>query len=175
MSSHSDHARFNLCRNPLTRSPWALPLVLLFASPLTRSFAIGGTLVFGTGCSEPTIDDCDQWQTECLEVCALNDVACQRLCYDEHETCVEEAYLAEERNAERVDAIADASVACLAVAVCTLDSLDEQDGDGDGDDWSEPEPEPDSNDDWGEEWGEQGPSEALELVSPAGYTDLPEE
>jgi hypothetical protein len=175
MSSHSDHARPNLCRNRLTRSPWALPLVLLIASPLTRSLAIGGTLVFGTGCSEPTVDDCDQWLSECLEVCASDDGPCQIACYEEQDVCLEEAYLAEERHAERVDAIAEASVACLAITVCTLESLDEQDGDGDGDEGTVPEPEPDENDDWGEDWGEQSPSEELELASPEHVPDLPEE
>lgn len=200
MSSLSDHARPNqpmereasphggvtsggfhgrettLCRNRLTRSPWALPLLLLIASPLTRGLAIGGTLVFGTGCAEITEKDCDQWQAECIEVCAPDDGACQIACYDEHDVCIEEAYLAKERNADRVEAIADASAACLAVAVCTLESLDdiEGDGDGDGDEWTEPEPEGDPNDDWGEDWGEQSPDETLELASPAQLTDLPE-
>jgi hypothetical protein len=133
--------------------------------------------MFGTGCAEPTLDECAQWQTECIEVCAPDDEACRALCYDEHDVCVEEAYLAKEQQAERADAIADASIACFAIAMCTLESLDEQDGDGDGDEWSEPEPQPepqpDSSDDWGEDWGEQGPSEALELASPAQLTDLP--
>lgn len=175
MSSHSDHARWNLCRNPLTRSPWAWPLLLLFASPLTQGLAVGGTLVFGTGCAETTVDDCDQWQAECLDVCASDDGPCQLLCYADHDVCVEDAYHAEERAAERADAIADAGVACLAVTVCTLESLDDGEGDGDGDDWSQPEPEPDPTDDWGEDWGEQSPGEQLELVSPAQWTDLPEE
>jgi hypothetical protein len=173
MSSHSDHARPNLCRNPLTRSPWAVPLLLLFASPLTRSLAIGGTMMFGTGCAEPTVDDCDQWQAECLELCRSDDAACQLACYEERDVCIEEAAAAEDRHAERVDAIADAGVACLAVAVCTLESLDDGDGEGDGDDGSEPEPEP--SDDWGEDWGEQTPSEALELSSSVELSDLPED
>jgi hypothetical protein len=131
--------------------------------------------MLGTGCAEPTVEDCDQRQTECLAACPTDDGACLLQCYEERDVCIEEAYLAEERNAERVDAIADASVACLAVAVCTLDSLEDDEGDGDGDDWPEPEPEPTPNDDWGEDWGEQTPSEELELVSPAEWTDLPDE
>jgi hypothetical protein len=174
MSSHSDHARPNLCRNRITRSPWALPLLLLIASPLTRGLAIGGTLVFGTGCAEPTLDDCDQWLTECLEVCAADDGVCQIACYDEQDVCIEEAQLAKERNAERVEAVADATAACLAIAVCTLDALEEGEGEGDEDDGPEPEPEGDA-DDWGEDWGEQSPSEDLELASQAQWTDLPEE
>lgn len=173
MSSHSDHARPNLCRNPLTRSPWAWPLLLLIASPLTRGLAVGGTLVFGTGCAEPTTDDCDQWRTECIEACASDDGACQLLCAEEHDVCIEEAYWAEERQAERADAIADASLACLAVAVCTLESIG--DPDSEDDEWPEPEPEPAPEDDWGEDWGEQSPSEALELTSPADWTDLPDD
>lgn len=180
MSSHSNHARPNLCRNPLTRSPWVLPLLLLIASPVTKGLAVGGTLVFGTGCAEPTVDECGQWLNECVRACASDDGPCQLLCYEEHDVCVEEAYYAEERTAERVDAIADASMACLAVAACTFESLSEdegggeEEGEGDGDEWPVPdaEPEPDSSDDWGEDWGEQNPSEELALSSPA---DLPEE
>jgi hypothetical protein len=182
MSSHSNHARPNLCRNPLTRSPWVWPLLLLIASPLTRSLAVGGTLVFGTGCAEPTVDECGQWLNECVRACASDDGKCQLACYEENDVCIEEAYYAAERNAERVDAIADASVACLAVAACTLESLGEDEGDGEGEgeggEWPEPssEPEPDSSDDWGEDWGEQNPIEELELSnSPAQHTDLPEE
>lgn len=177
MSSHSDHARPNLCRNRLTRSSWAWPLLLLFASPLTRGLAVGGTLVFGTGCTEPTVDDCDQWQSEYLEVCASDDGPCQLLCFDEHDACVVEAQLAKQRRAQRADDIADATVACLAIAVCTLEALDEQDGDGDADEGPDPEPlpEPDPNDDWGEDWGEQTRSEELDLVGSAQTTDLPQQ
>jgi hypothetical protein len=176
MSSHSDHARLNLCRNRLTRSPWAWPLLLLIASPLSRSLAVGGTLLFGTGCSEPSYDDCEQWRTECIDVCAPDDAECLVTCETDYDLCIEEAYLAQERHAERVDAIADASVACFAVALCTLESLGDPDSE-DEDDWSQPEPEPEPvpNDDWGEDWGEQTPSEELEVFPPEQWTDLPEE
>lgn len=187
MSSHSDHARWNLCRNSFTRSRWSIPLLLLFASPLTRGLAVSGTLMVGTGCAEPTYDECDQWLSECLETCAPDDVICQGLCEADAEACYEDAYEAKERRAQAADDIADATVACFAVAMCTLDALDEGesegDGDGDGDDseWPDdpvpaPDPEPtdDPTDDWGEDWGELDPDDELELT-PMQLTDLPEE
>jgi hypothetical protein len=173
MSSHSDHARPNLCRNPFTRSPWTWPLLLLIASPLSRALMVGGTMAFGTGCSEPSLDDCDQWRTECIEVCAPDDAECRITCESDHEVCIEDAYLAAERHAERAEAVADASVACFAVAMCTLESIG--DPDNEDDEWPEPEPEPEPNDDWGQDWGEQDPSEELELANPAELPDLPEE
>jgi hypothetical protein len=174
MSSHSDHARPNLCRNRLTRSPWTWPVLLLIATPLSRALALG-TLMFGTGCSEPTYDDCDQWRSECIEVCAPDDAECLVDCESEHELCIEEAYRAEERHAERVEAVSDASVACLTVALCTLETLG--DPDSEDDEWPEPEPEPEPepNDDWGQDWGEQTPSEELELSTPEEWPDLPHE
>ncbi len=177
MSSHSEHARWNLCRNPFTRSRWSIPLVLLLASPLSRSLAVGGTLMFGTGCSEPTYEECDRALIECREACAPEDYSCRVECEAEADFCYEEAYYADERRAERADAIAEASVACVTVLACTLDSIDEStsEGEGDGDDeWSEPEPEPDPNDDWGEDWGEQNPTDELELGA-APLPDLPED
>jgi hypothetical protein len=177
MSSHSDHARPNLCRNPFTRSRWSIPLLLLLASPLTRGLAVSGTLMFGTGCAELTYEDCEQWQAECMEACAPDDSTCRAVCEFDAEACFEDAYLAEQRHAERVDAISEAAVACFAVAMCTLDSIDESTSEGDGEDeWSdpEPEPEPDPNDDWGEDWGEQNPDQELELGA-VSLTDLPEE
>jgi hypothetical protein len=172
MPSHSDHDRPSLCRNPLTRSPWAWPLLLLIASPLTRGLAVGGTLMFGTGCSEPTYDDCEQWQTDCLEVCMPDDAGCPLACESDHDVCIEEADAAKERHEDRVDAIGEASEACLAVAVCTLETLG--DGDGHSDDDELPVPEPDDSDDWGEDWGEQSPGEELEITQ-TQWTDLPEE
>jgi hypothetical protein len=172
MSSHSNHARPNLCRNQLTRSPWAWPLLLLIASPLSRGLAVGGTLMLGTGCTD--VYDCDQWRTECRETCAPDDVECLIACEDEYDLCVEEVYLAAERRAERADAIADASVACFAVAMCTLESIGDEDEGSTYDPEPEPQPEPDPNDDWGEDWGEQNPAEELEVFTPTEFPDLPE-
>jgi hypothetical protein len=140
---------------------------------MSRALAVGGTLAFGTGCAEVTHDDCEQWRTECLETCRPDDADCRAVCEIDYEVCGEEAYYAEERHAERVDAIADASVACLAVAICTLESIGDSESEDDQYPTPEPEPEPSSNDDWGEDWGEQSPSEELELFNPAEYPDLP--
>jgi len=185
MSSHSDHDRWNLCRNSFTRSRWSIPLLLLFASPLTKGLAVSGTLMVGTGCAEPSYDECEQWRTECLRECSPADSACQQVCEADADACFEDAYAAQERRAETADDIADAAVACFAVAMCTLDALDESEGDGDGDgddsEWPEdpvpaPDPEPTDNPpgDWGEDWGELTPDDELEL-SPEQLTDLPEE
>jgi hypothetical protein len=163
MSSHADPARPNPCRNPFTRSPWTWPLLLLIVSPLSRALAVGGTMAFGTGCAEPTYDDCDQWQTECLEICAPDDAQCRDDCELDHDGCIEEADLAKQRQAERVDAISEASRACFAVAICTLESVGNPHSEDDESPTPEPEPEPDSTDDS----GEQSPS--------AEVSDLPEE
>jgi hypothetical protein len=166
MPSPLSHAPRSLCRNRLTRSPWAIPLLLLITSPLTRGLAITGTLAFGTGCSEPapTIEACTQWQIECVDTCGIDNFeACLWACEDDHAACLDDAYYESERRAETAEGLADAGVACLAVTACTLESLGDGDGDGDdgdGDDWSEPEPEPD---DWGEDWGEQVPADPSEL------------
>jgi hypothetical protein len=176
MSSHSDHDHPSLCRNPFTRSPWALPLLLLIASPVSRVVAVGGTLTFGTGCAEPHYEDCDQFLSECLETCVPNDAECLAVCELDHRGCMEAAYEAEVERGNEADAIADAALACVAVAACTLESIGDSHEEDDNE-YPEPEPvpEPNSNDDWGEDWGEQNPSDELELVNPAEYSDLPEE
>jgi hypothetical protein len=146
-----------------------VPLLLLIASPLTRGLAITGTLAFGTGCNEraPSIQECSQWQIECVDACGSDDFeGCLWACEADHEACLDEAYYADDRRAESAEALADAGIACLAITACTLESLVDGDGDGDdgdGDDWSEPEP-----DDWGEDWGEQVPADPSEIQ---GYED----
>lgn len=180
MSSHSEHARWNLCRNPFTRSRWAVPLLLLLASPMSRGLAVGGTMLMGTGCAELTTEDCEFARAECIEACAPDDAYCRAVCESDADVCFEEAYRAEERHAERVEAVSDATAACLTIAVCTLETIGDShqgdgDGDGDGDEWSEPEPEESPQpgpDDWGEDWGEQTADDELPLTQ---LTDLPEE
>ncbi|KIG17999.1 hypothetical protein DB30_02214 [Enhygromyxa salina] len=142
-----------------------MPILLLFASPLTRALAISGTLAFGTGCGEaPSQDECTQWHAECVETCSSDSFeGCLWTCEAEYDDCLDEAEQASVRRAESAAAVAEVGVACLAVTLCSLESLGDEDGDGDGDDWSDPEPE---SDDWGQDWGEQSPLDEAEIASP---------
>jgi hypothetical protein len=131
--------------------------------------AISGTLMFGTGCgAAPSVDECMQWEVECVDTCSADNFeSCLWACQAERDDCLDEAHAANEQREESAEAISEVGVACLAVTLCTLESLGDGDGDGDGDEWTDPEPE---SDDWGEDWGEQTPIDSTEIAAP----DLPE-
>ena len=160
MSSQTNHSPSTWCRNRFTRSSWALPLMLLIASPVTRTLAVTGTLVFGTGCNGPTFDDCEQEYEECIALCDENDDECRDDCGQDYDECVDAVYEAAENREAAADAAAEAGMACVAMLACTLEAVG--DGDGDGDDgWDEPAP---SDDDWGDDWGELEPDDDRELA-----------
>ena len=167
MPSDRCHARASWCRNRITRSPWAIPLILVFASPLAQGLAVSGTLVLGSGCTAPSYDECDQSRDECVELCPLDDYACIPACYDEHAECLDEADAAADRRAEAADVAAEIAVAC-AVAACTFSDED----DGDSDDGYDPEPAPEP-DDWGEDWGEQVGEDAGAFEASHSWPDPP--
>lgn len=171
MSSQTNNDRPTWCRNRLTRASWALPLLLLIASPVTRALAVGGTLMLGTGCAQTTPDDCEQWRSECLDACDPNDGLCMVACEQEFDECLDIAAQDAETRASNAEAAAEVGMACVAALACTLDAIGDSsgDGDGDGDDSDYPVP---ASDDYGDDWGEQQPEDTQGLAAPEDWTDL---
>lgn len=172
MSSTIEPKRPTLCRNQLTRSPWTVVSMLLLASPLTRSLALGGTLALGTGCEAPTQDECEQWYEECVLACEGEDRGpCLSQCRVEREQCYEDIARAAEQREIAVDVVSTLAMSCGSIS-CDSD---------DDDDWDDPAPAPEpdpapppppSPDDWGEDWGELEPDDEPSIDDPA-WSDIP--